>query len=58
MELTELDQHVLKVALMALCAREEAEGASDEFKENVRHAARAIGVYDDLLETAISLWSG
>ena len=52
--LTDMDRHMLYLALMAVCAHPDGE-PTDEFRENVRHVARAVGVHDDKLEAVISL---
>jgi len=52
MKLTEMDKHILTLALMALCGEE---GITEGARDNVRHAAEAVGVYDEKLEVVISL---
>ncbi|MDP3063199.1 MAG: hypothetical protein Q8O40_08335 [Chloroflexota bacterium] len=45
-----MDRHILKLALMGMCGRP---GVTDQARENIRHAAQAVGVYDDALESVI-----
>ena len=57
-ELTDMDKHMLSLAFIAICAqatRAEFRQITDEFRENVRHVAKAVGVYDEKLEAVISL---
>lgn len=50
--LTPMDRHVIALGLMALCGQP---GVSDEAAQNIRHAAEAVGVYDDKMATLLAL---
>jgi len=53
-ELSYKDTHILRLAFLALCGLSDGVH-TEEFLENARHAARAVGVYDDTLEAALSI---